>query len=144
MLGSFGSWAVPPSSKWRDLDAFLESNMSARDAAQAHCQLSAFLEQQDPFDGNTVWEVARTHRIVGAHWWRAHFMHVAPKLAALAARVLDVPASSAAAERVWSSFGRVQTDFRNRLAPDRLHKLVYVSFNGRTLSPTQEETHEQV
>ena len=129
------SWAVPPTTKWRDLDTFIESNMSVSDAIAAHGQLSAFMAGQDPFDSNMIWEMARSKRIVGADWWRVHFMDTAPQLAALAARVLDVPASSAAVERVWSSFGRIQTDFRNRLAPDRLHKLVYVSFNGRALSP---------
>ena len=36
-------------------------------------------------------------------------------------------------ERVWSAYGRVHTDTRNRMSKNRAKKLVKVYFNGRAL-----------
>ena len=48
-------------------------------------------------------------------------------------RVLAQPCSASSAERVWSAYGRVHTDARNRLTKARAKKLVKVYFNGRAL-----------
>ena len=36
-------------------------------------------------------------------------------------------------ERVWSAYGRVHTDARNRMSKNRAKKLVKVYFDGRAL-----------
>ncbi len=50
----------------------------------------------------------------------------AESLAWMALRVLGQVCSSSAAERIWSNHGFVHDQARNRLAPSRAEKLVYV------------------
>ena len=100
----------------------------------AHVELAAFLDREPPFNLATAWDLASSGRMVGVAWWRAYFLETAPTLAGLAIRALSVPASSASAERLFSTFGRIHSDSRNRLAHDRVQKLGYISFNERALS----------
>ena len=52
----------------------------------------------------------------------------------LALRILTIPASSAASEQNWSSFGYILDTKRNRLTPERATKLVYLYSNLRLIS----------
>ena len=45
-----------------------------------------------------------------------------------------MPASSAASERCFSTFGFVHSKLRNSLGPGKVEKLVYVKINGKQLS----------
>jgi KRAB domain-containing zinc finger protein len=47
----------------------------------------------------------------------------------MARRYLAIPASSAASERAWSSFGDIYTKKRNRLSPETLCKLLLIKHN---------------
>jgi hypothetical protein len=53
---------------------------------------------------------------------------ILPYMAILARKFLCVPATSAPAERLFSSAGNTQTKKRNRLICDNLEKLVYLNW----------------
>ena len=64
-------------------------------------------------------------------WWKTWGLSSCPDFLTVAMRVLAQFASSA--ERVWSSYGHVHTDARNRMSKERAKKLVKVYFNGCTV-----------
>ena len=58
-------------------------------------------------------------------WWSCVSKHtVEPGLCELAICPLNLPASSASVERIFSNFGAVQTKLRNRLGVEKAGKLV--------------------
>ena len=57
-----------------------------------------------------------------------------PTLQKLAVKVFSLPASSAASERCFSTFGFVHSKLRNSLGREKVKKLVYVKINGKQLS----------
>ena len=56
-----------------------------------------------------------------------------PILSDVAIRVLSTPATSAASERNWSTFGFIYSKLRNRLHEKRVEKIVYLFWNLRIL-----------
>ncbi|CAN0440110.1 unnamed protein product [Ascophyllum nodosum] len=56
-------------------------------------------------------------------WWRINTVKF-PLLAALARRLLAIPASQAQSERVFSSAGQIVTQTRNRLSSEVVELLV--------------------
>ena len=56
-------------------------------------------------------------------WWREH-QHRFPVLARVARRFLCIPASSAPAERVWSTAGNTITEKRARLSDETVENLI--------------------
>ena len=63
-------------------------------------------------------------------WWKTWGSGNCPGLTTVAMRVLAQPCSASSAERVWSAYGRVHTDARNRLTKPQAKKLVKVYFNS--------------
>ena len=47
--------------------------------------------------------------------------------------VLTQPCSASSMEQVWSAYGRVHTNTRNRMSKNQAKELVKVYFNGRAL-----------
>lgn len=85
-----------------------------------------------------VWTHAKTAPLV--RWWQRYVPEtVSHRCRELAAKVISLPASSAATERVWSAFGNACTKKRTRLAPERLIKSVYVNWNNRVLASKPNE-----
>ena len=58
-------------------------------------------------------------------WWKNN-EKLFPIIAKFARRVLCIPASSAASERVFSSSGNTVSDKRNRLSPDVVRHLIFL------------------
>ena len=56
-----------------------------------------------------------------------------PILSDIAIRILSIPATSAASERNWSTFGFIHSKLRNRLHEKRVEKIVYLFWNLRIL-----------
>jgi len=56
--------------------------------------------------------------------WRRGTEHLFPWLGVLARRVLAIPATSAAPERLFSTAGNVMTEKRSRLTCDNMEELV--------------------
>lgn len=75
-------------------------------------------------------DVAKRHRSLKApaEWW-ATYGAVAPHLQQFAIKVLSLTCSSSGCERNWSWFEQLHSKSRNRLAQDRLNKLIYVKYN---------------
>ncbi len=61
-------------------------------------------------------------------WWLADGTDW-PLLQNLAQRVFSLPASSAASERNFSTFGFIHSKLRNRLDQEKVRKLVYIKTN---------------
>ena len=58
--------------------------------------------------------------------WRRGAVHLFPWLGVLARRVLAIPATSAAPERLFSTAGNVMTKKRSRLTCDNMEEFVYL------------------
>ena len=58
--------------------------------------------------------------------WRCGAVNLFPTLGVLARRVLAIPATSAALERLFSTAGNVMTKKRSRLTCDNMEELVYL------------------
>lgn len=65
-------------------------------------------------------------------FWKQHTDQY-PILSTVACRFLNVPATSAEAERVFSTSGRICTPLRSALKPETADKLVFLSHNARHL-----------
>ncbi|KAJ9521054.1 hypothetical protein QJQ45_022769 [Haematococcus lacustris] len=65
-------------------------------------------------------------------WWRLHG-DFAPELQTVAQRVLCIPATAAANERVFSAFSHVWSDKRASLILGRMWVMAYIYFNKRVL-----------
>lgn len=66
-------------------------------------------------------------------WWAVHGAP-APKLQALAFKLLGQPSSSSCCERNWTTYKFIHSATRNKIAPQRAEDLVFVHTNLRLLS----------
>jgi hypothetical protein len=66
-------------------------------------------------------------------WWRS-WGDEFPTLKKFALKLLSLPPSAASAERNWSTQDFIVSKRRNRLAPRRAEKLIYIYFNLRSLA----------
>ncbi|KAJ9528095.1 hypothetical protein QJQ45_005819 [Haematococcus lacustris] len=71
-------------------------------------------------------------------WWRRYGKKL-PHLQVVAQRVLSIPATSAATERLFSAFKFIWSDRRSRLLLGRMWIMSYVFFNTRVM--TRKEHH---
>ncbi len=69
------------------------------------------------------------HYICPLGWWRNHYKDF-PNVWNLAIRILCIPATSAPAERVFSSAANVVNKKRIRLDPDTVDLLIYLRGNS--------------
>ena len=65
-----------------------------------------------------------------AEWWNM-YGEEAPNLRNIAIKVLSQTCTSSGCERNWSTWSLIHTKLRNRLAIEKLHKLVFVHYNMR-------------
>ncbi|KAF4147096.1 hAT family C-terminal dimerization region [Phytophthora infestans] len=68
------------------------------------------------------------------HWWLMD--EVFPKLHRFAEKMLSVPTSSAASERLWSVHEFTQTKLRNSLRANTVEKLAFIYTNNGDSKPT--------
>jgi hypothetical protein len=66
------------------------------------------------------------------NWWNLMKGRY-PILSDVAIRILSIPATSAASERNWSTFGFIHSKLRNKLHEKRVEKIVYMFWNLRIL-----------
>ena len=67
-----------------------------------------------------------TNGVTPVQWWTAQRDALGDDATQLAEQLLTARASSAAVERVFSTFGLVQSDLRNRLGIAKAGKLVFI------------------
>ena len=83
------------------------------------------------FETDTVFDLAKDADPV--LWWKSWGSATCLELTTVAMCFLAQPCSASSVERVWSAYGRVHTDARNRLSKDQAKKPVKVYFKGRAL-----------
>ncbi|KAK1865080.1 hypothetical protein I4F81_007615 [Pyropia yezoensis] len=66
-------------------------------------------------------------------WWQAWATHL-PALLRIAQKVMKLPLSFSAGERSFSNAAHIQSKLRTRLTHERLHQLLCVYFNSRSLA----------
>ena len=74
-------------------------------------------------------------------WWLADNIDW-PLLQSLVLRVFSIAASSAASQRNFSAFGFVHSKLRNRLAPEKAKKLVYIKTNTLQMANQLHECYD--
>ncbi|KAL0370475.1 UNVERIFIED_CONTAM: hypothetical protein Sangu_0365600 [Sesamum angustifolium] len=67
-----------------------------------------------------------------AQWWY-NYGDEAPNLRKITVKVLSQTCASSGCERHWSTWSLIHTKLRNRLATEKLHKLVYAHYNMRLI-----------
>ncbi|OWY90404.1 hypothetical protein PHMEG_00041479, partial [Phytophthora megakarya] len=75
----------------------------------------------------------------GREYWYEHGRKRFPLLAPIAIRVLSVPTSSAATERVWSIYSFIWSKRRNRLSATTVEKLAFNYCNSSLLDDVDHE-----
>jgi hypothetical protein len=88
-------------------------------------ELAEFRAKTGLWTEGGVWHAVQ--HTTPATWWRGLCPNKA--LSKIACRVLSLPATSAAAERNWSTFKHIQSAKSNRLTDSRAQKLVNIAFN---------------
>src|SRR6218665_3067487 len=109
----------------------LASRTEGCDSVSSLCDLAEFRAKEGLWKSEGIWHAAKT--IPGATWWKG--LCANRSLAQVASRVLSLPASSASAERNWSTYKHVHGAKRNRLTDKRAHKLVNVASNLKFTLP---------
>lgn len=98
--------------------------------------LCAFTAASEPFPASLV-SSGCVDRMPPVLWWTSVSnckCRVSPALILTAIKLLSLPSSSAAIERVFSNFGQIQSKLRNQLGLDKAAKLVacYRQLRGKT------------
>lgn len=75
-------------------------------------------------------------------WLSIKFQY--PLLSELALDLLNIPASSAEVERVFSKWREVHTSLRNRLGPEKSEKLLSAYYYLRSYAGDQKKTQEKI
>ena len=66
------------------------------------------------------------------HWWREHAARF-PRLAILARLYLQIPATSASSERLFSCFGNIYTDRRLSLKTETAQAILFLHYNQKNV-----------
>jgi len=95
----------------------------------------AYKEKQGIFAKDLIWRNA--HVMPPESWYDQYVKPFFPELGRLGMRVLSQVIAASSCERNWSDHGHIHTDLRNRLAPERIEKAVYVYSNSKVLRKGQ-------
>ena len=95
--------------------------------------LAQYLTKSGNFAEDIMWQQAESS-ISPITWWKV-FGALTPELSDLAIRILSIPCSSAAIERIWSTYGFLHSKVRNRLTDVNASRLLYTHANIQLLSP---------
>ena len=90
-------------------------------------QLNAFIEYVVDAEGSAQRNIMDS---TPSAWWKSIGTEKFPILYNLAIRVYSIPTSSAASERIWSTYDFVHSKRRNRLGAKKSSDLVYVYANA--------------
>lgn len=91
-----------------------------------------FVAKEGPFQKSFLWNSDTIEAISSIAWWRGLCSNT--ELSRLAVRFLELPATSAACERSFSSYSRIHTKNRNRLTNTRASKIVFVAHNLKLMA----------
>lgn len=99
--------------------------MPGIDESAVLIDLANYRAKSEFFSKTFLWE--SVSKITPTAWWKGFCSST--ELCKLASRFLELPATSAACERSFSTYGGVHTKKRNRLTNERAAKIVYISHN---------------
>lgn len=74
-------------------------------------------------------ELDEEYNVPPMQYWKIYGKSKYGLIEPIATRLLSMPASSAASERIWSVYGQVQTKYRGALSNEKVEKLVYCRVN---------------
>ncbi|CAJ0851084.1 14177_t:CDS:2 [Entrophospora sp. SA101] len=77
------------------------------------------------FKSNSLWQPSITKD--PTRFWKS-VLTLCPNLSAFASRLFAIPPNSATSERIWSLFGNIHTERRNRLKPECVAKLAKIGW----------------
>jgi hypothetical protein len=114
-------------SQW---DSIIEDELirlvSTENASRVLEEYAEYLGKLGNFSRLHLWESNLVKNPI--NWWclvKGRY----PILSEVALKILSIPATSAASERNWNTFGFIHTKVRNRLNDKRVEKLVYMNWN---------------
>ncbi|XP_049962112.1 uncharacterized protein LOC126482176 [Schistocerca serialis cubense] len=81
-----------------------------------HDEVSRYLQEHCVNEGDIL------------QWWKNNSQRL-PRLACVARKILNIPATSASSERIFSCAGNLISEKRSRLNADRLNDLVIINSN---------------
>ncbi|KAK4394451.1 hypothetical protein Sango_1599400 [Sesamum angolense] len=104
--------------------------------ANAINEIRLFVDKLGEFRSPLARQVVSTS--LPAQWWY-NYGDEAPNLRKkIAVKVLSQTCASSGCERNWSTWSLIHTKLQNRLATEKLHKLVYAHYNMRLREWTRE------
>ncbi|KAI9979618.1 hypothetical protein PInf_028701 [Phytophthora infestans] len=115
----------------KDTSVFIGDSMRDTVAASFRLELLDFIGMKK---SRTAEEKTKAGTDTPLHWWLMD--GVFPKLYRFAKKVLSVPTSSAASERLWSAHEFTQTKLRNSLRANTVEKLAFIYTNNGDSKPT--------
>ncbi len=83
-----------------------------------------FIAKADPF--LFLFEVNVVSQMSPLEWWKTHFNSCEETETKAVTQLLTVVATSASVERLFSTYGLVQTKLRNKLGNEKAGKLVFL------------------
>ena len=102
-----------------------QAGHSDLDIARILSNLAEFRTSTGLWKRSYLWD--STKHTDPATWWKG--LCTNQPLTPVAIRLLEVPPTSAACERIWSGFGNIHTKKRNRLTNKHVEKLVAIHSN---------------
>jgi hypothetical protein len=84
-----------------------------------------YLYKESYFKSNSLWQPSITKN--PNRFWKS-VLALCPNLSVFASRLFAIPPNSATSERIWSLFGNIHTERRNRLKPERVVKLAKIGW----------------
>ncbi|KAF4142636.1 hAT family C-terminal dimerization region [Phytophthora infestans] len=89
-----------------------------------------------------TWTLLKNGKLAVYDFWCS--LNQFPILQDIAKRVFRCTAGSSVAERNFSAHGFVHSKLRNRLAPERVEKLVHIYFNARNIRDEDIEVYTEL
>lgn len=99
------------------------------DEATVLAEFAGYRSKEGAWGRNFIWKAV--DKVSAEAWWKG--ISPATNLITIACKILNSPATSAACERTFSTYGHVHNKRRNRLTNDRAGKLVFIKHNLKLL-----------
>lgn len=93
---------------------FIQANLSATESISDEVNRYSYLRMNIDMNFDVL------------QWWQNHTSEY-PRLHKIAQKILSIPASSAASERVFSAAGNIITKKRNRIDPQTVNNLLFLN-----------------
>jgi len=115
----------------------LSQQFDSTDEEEVLQDLANYRSKDGLWRKDIIWK--RAQKVSPSTWWKG-ICSSRRHLSCIASRILQLPATSAAVERSFSTYGNIHSAKRNRLTVERAGKLVYVSHNLRLIDCSSDST----